>query len=674
MRSNRSSWLIVLALISLMFAATGCGGGSNPGTGTGTTNPPTVKSVTVNAVATMNVGDKQPLTCSLGMSDGTTVNTGSCTYTSSATSVASVDTSNNLVANAAGTTNVTASNSGVTSSPVTVTVSQPAGVTGVSVNPTSASISDVQPLTFTFTVSAVGMATTANLSVSPATAGTLSATSNVASGSQVTFTPAGTGAGSATITVTSTADSTKSAAIDVTITVRTITLSSVTPQINWMSDCAGLLLINVSQTGIMKGDSLHTFPYPVDTATQTPPSTFTATLGIGNDPTTPNPDGTTTTCSPGAYDFYVTGTDGATSNHQYVLIASPHDQWAGYDSTDEYVADFGNNQICKYSLKDGSSDGCFGFDGGSTGLGLKLVVDSPYILSMESTGVSVFDALTGKSLGGNTKGGDVPLDFSVANHIIGHVGPHYVSGSSSPASEEVVFVREGSDSAVDSTPTIYTIATGIPTLIRMTKDCMSGSNTATAAVYDSQALAVRRYDVTAPATGAMTVDDSKGSVAMPFANSTQVPDTTVPRHLVVTPGSCRAVMTGPVIDGSAASGYDVVAVVIDLAAMKVLGMTTVASQPIPATAMELTADPAGNAVVVDSADTKAGNSPVERISWNVDSLGTLTFNAAQQYTGGSPTGVYGVALGILPNGTVSVGQRGTVSHLAPSTLAPLSLQ
>ena len=97
---------------------------------------------------------------------------------------------------------------------------------------------------------------------------------------------------------------------------------------------------------------------------------------------------------------------------------------------------------------------------------------------------------------------------------------------------------------------------------------------------------MHRLDITVPACGAMTVDDSKGVVQMPFANLAQVPDTTAPRHLVVFPNSCTAAMLGPVLDSNASAGYDMELVVIDLAAMKILGTTTVASQPIPATAME----------------------------------------------------------------------------------------
>ncbi len=102
---------------------------------------------------------------------------------------------------------------------ITVTAATPA-ITAVTLVCSPSSITDVQTATCTPTVTGTGAFTnTVNLSVSPTGGGTFSTSTNVASGTGVTFTPPNTGAETATITATSTQDATKSGTFVVTVTV-----------------------------------------------------------------------------------------------------------------------------------------------------------------------------------------------------------------------------------------------------------------------------------------------------------------------------------------------------------------------------------------------------------------------------------------------------------------------
>ncbi len=102
---------------------------------------------------------------------------------------------------------------------ITVTTAPPV-ITSVTLACIPSSITTAQTSICTPTVTGTGAySNTVNISVSPAADGTLSATTSVASGTPVTFTPATTGAETATITATSTEDSTKYDAVTVTVTV-----------------------------------------------------------------------------------------------------------------------------------------------------------------------------------------------------------------------------------------------------------------------------------------------------------------------------------------------------------------------------------------------------------------------------------------------------------------------
>ena len=127
------------------------------------------------------------------------VGTGSCIAHSTQTGYTNVSGSANITVTSASTT-----------------------ITGVTLVCTQTTITDVQTTTCTPTVTGTGsFANTVNVSVSPTSAGTLSATSAVTSGTGVIFTPLNTGAETATITATSTQDSTKFFSVPITVTVST---------------------------------------------------------------------------------------------------------------------------------------------------------------------------------------------------------------------------------------------------------------------------------------------------------------------------------------------------------------------------------------------------------------------------------------------------------------------
>jgi hypothetical protein len=108
-------------------------------------------------------------------------------------------------------------------------------ITAVSLVCTPSSITPTQTSTCTPTVTGTGAFTnTVNLTVSPSGDGTLSASTGVASGTGVTFTPAGTPPETVTITATSTEDSTKSAPATVAVATSSGT-----------SACAGMSLGNM---------------------------------------------------------------------------------------------------------------------------------------------------------------------------------------------------------------------------------------------------------------------------------------------------------------------------------------------------------------------------------------------------------------------------------------------
>ena len=107
------------------------------------------------------------------------------------------------------------------SAQISITTAAPT-ITAVSLSCSPSAITDAQTASCTPTVTGTGAFTnTVNLAISPSSAGSLSKSSGVSSGTSVTFTPASGVANAVTITATSTADSTKSHSAAVTVTLAT---------------------------------------------------------------------------------------------------------------------------------------------------------------------------------------------------------------------------------------------------------------------------------------------------------------------------------------------------------------------------------------------------------------------------------------------------------------------
>ncbi len=186
---------------------------------------PTITSVTVSCVAS-SLQPGQTSQCSASVS-------GTGAYSSSVTwSAASGSVSNTglytapATVPASGSDNVKATStedsSKLGTAKIAITAPATPTITAVSLACSPSSITDSQTSSCTPTVTGTGAFTnTVNLAMSPAAAGTLSATTAVKSGTAVTFTPANTGADSVTITATSTADSTKLHSAPITVTATT---------------------------------------------------------------------------------------------------------------------------------------------------------------------------------------------------------------------------------------------------------------------------------------------------------------------------------------------------------------------------------------------------------------------------------------------------------------------
>jgi hypothetical protein len=199
-----------------------------------TSAPFTVTSIAVTATPA-SITTAQTSTCSAAVS-GTGAYVSTVTWTATGGTITSGGV---LTPSGVGTATCTAHSSAVgytniTGSANVAVTAAPPTVTGVSLVCTPSSITPAQTSTCTPTVTGTGAFTnTVNLSVSSSAYGALSATTGVASGTSVTFTPAGTPPETATIKATSTQDSTKQASATIAITV-----SGGTPT------CAGMSLGN----------------------------------------------------------------------------------------------------------------------------------------------------------------------------------------------------------------------------------------------------------------------------------------------------------------------------------------------------------------------------------------------------------------------------------------------
>jgi hypothetical protein len=448
--------------------------------------------------------------------------------------------------------------------------------------------------------------------------------------------------------------------------VRKITINSPTGNI-WLAHCAELFFYSIAQTGIVSGDTLYINPYPPATFTTTPGSTFTVSLGIGNDP------GLADTCSPGAYDEYVTGTDGVRSNDQYIPILSPWNMWAGYNTTDEFQSDFAAQTTCPYKLTDGTPDGvCL-----PTG-DLATVIDGDNLISssLGGLGIGVMNISTGTPTWANSLSGNNIVGIAAKNGIVGYsqqVTPSYPS-----VAEDSFFTEKpGPCPPVCSSSTlpvadVSNVGTA-PAAIAMST-CSGSSNTASAFSYDQEGAVLYRVDAVGDFTAGTVTASRIGSVSLSgFTQASQL-TTTLARYVIAWDGSCKAAVLAPVLtggtnpDGSAAYEMQFALVDMTVGTMRQLGTyvssTTVngVTTSIPSTAIRMVADPSGNDVVIASTDQTAGKTILTKVSWTLDSNENPTFTVTT-LNAVPPVGVYGVSLGILPasvvpNGmTLRVGQR-----------------
>jgi hypothetical protein len=442
------------------------------------------------------------------------------------------------------------------------------------------------------------------------------------------------------------ADSTKSGSAVVTVTLRTITINSASGN-NWLANCSGTVVYNVTQSGIVAGDTFYVDPYQSSPVTSSLPATFPIILGIGNAP--PN------VCSPGAYNEYVKGTDGAVSNTHYVPVLDRWNTWAGYDTTDEYQADYAGKAIHKYKLPDGTQDGA--------DLPLRVqvaIIDGANLVwsNLGNLGIGVSDAATGTFFNGNNRSGDNIVGVAAKNGIIGYT-----------TNQEVSFFLEfvGGQNVAD----VSSVGTG-PAAIAMSKGCSSDPNTATAFVYDEAGSTLYRADAVGTPVdqnGSATVSASKigGGVYLSGLSPASAAPKTLARYVVAWDNTCKAAVLAPIVTGTNPDGstaYNVELALLDMTAgsMRQLGTyvfsTTVnnVTTTIPSTAIRVAADPAGNDVIVASTNESAGTTILTKIAWTLDSSENPTFTVTT-LNSVPPVGIYGVSLGVLPNGKISVGQR-----------------
>jgi hypothetical protein len=421
-----------------------------------------------------------------------------------------------------------------------------------------------------------------------------------------------------------------------------------------LPNCFGLFVYNATQTGIVVGDTFHVDPYQPATVSSTLPATFPVSLGIGN-------SGNVNVCSPGAYSEYVTGTDGAASNTHYVPILDRWNTWAGHDATDEYQADYAGKATHKYKLTDGTQDGA-----DLPLAGMVNIIDGPNFIgsNLGNGGIVVYVAATGTPFNGNNRSGDNIVGVAAKNGIIGYT-----------TNQEVSFFLESTNQNIAD---VSSVGTG-PAGIAMSAGCSSDPNTATAFVYDEAGSTLYRADAVGTPVdqnGNATVSASKvgGGVYLSGLSPASAAPKTLARYVVAWDNTCKAVVLAPVVTGTNPDGspaYNVEFALLDMTAgnMRQLGTyvfsTTVnnITTTIPSTAIRVAADPAGSDVIVASSNESTGTTILTKVSWTLnangdplDSQGKSTFVVAT-LNSTPPAGVYGVSLGVLPNGKISVGQR-----------------
>ena len=506
-----------------MTTLAGCGGG---GSGGGGAQTPVKTTPTVTAWPTASAITYGQALASSTLTGGTASTAGAFAWTTPST-VPQVGTDSEGVTF----TPTDAADYNALAGSVQVVVTPPAGtITNVSLVCTSTSITNVQTTSCTPTVTGVAPFTnTVNLALAPASAGTLSASQNIASGTPVVFTPTfNTGAQTPTATACSTMAGYTNVcnSVQLTVTLRTITLNAPTGNI-WLPNCAGIVLFDTAQMGMVSGDTIHADPYPSATYTSTPPSILPISMGIGNDP------GVAGACSPGGYHEYATGTDGARSNDQYIPILSPWNMWAGYNSTDEFQADFAGNATCKYKLTDGTPDGaCLPV------VGLITIVDGNNLITggLGNGGANINNATTGAFTNGIDNSGGTIVDIAAKNGIVGYT----------TTDQEASFSIEEFNSA--NLANVQNVGTAPATIVGST-GCNPNSNAASFFSYDQAGSTLYRSDAIGNAsTGTVTASLVDSVSLSGFSPASGLP-TNLARYVVAWDSSCKAAVLAPVLTG-----------------------------------------------------------------------------------------------------------------------------
>jgi hypothetical protein len=214
--------------------------------------------------------------------------------------------------------------------------------------------------------------------------------------------------------------------------------------------------------------------------------------------------------------------------------------------------------------------------------------------------------------------------------------------------------------AVNSSNIADVSSVGIaPSAIAMSTGCSSDPNTASAFIYDEASPTLYRVDAVKNSANGMVSASRIGSVPLTGFSLASSVTNTLARYVVTWDNACKAVVLAPVAtgtnpDGSTAYTMELALVDMTVGTMRQLG--TYVASGIPSTAIRMVADPAGNDVIVASTNESTGTTSLTKVSWTLDSSENPTFTATA-LSSAPPAGIYGVSLGVLPNGKISVGQR-----------------
>jgi hypothetical protein len=269
-----------------------------------------------------------------------------------------------------------------------------------------------------------------------------------------------------------------------------------------------------------------------------------------------------------------------------------------------------------------------------------------------SGGVLVYDAAGTHLINGNGRSTDNIVDVAAKNGIVG-----YTSNQAASFFAEAIGGTTITDvSSVGTSPAAIVASTG----------CVNDSSTVSWFTYDEAGSTLYRVDAVLNGTLVSASKVGGGVYLSGLSPASQAP-ATLARYVVAWDNPCKAAVLAPVVTGTNPDGsiaYNMELALLDMTAgsQRQLGTyvfsTTVnnVTTTIPSTAIRVVADPAGNDVIVASTNESAGTTILTKIAWTLDSSENPTFTVTT-LTSVPPVGIYGVSLGVLPNGKISVGQR-----------------